>query len=84
MSDTPSTEVDLVEDPEEIHRIYKQSFVDEQEWLLYKCIESEKKELLKDRADPTIRRSALTVKCRAARRPAYFLYNMFLVTVSQI
>ena len=30
MSDLPSTEVELMEDPDEIHKIYKQSFIDEQ------------------------------------------------------
>ena len=30
MSDLPSTEVELLEDPDEIHKIYKQSFIDEQ------------------------------------------------------
>ena len=39
-------------------------------------------EMAKDRADPTVRRSALTVRARAARRPAYFVWNMFSVTVS--
>lgn len=30
MSDLPAEEVDLIEDPDEIHKIYKQSFIDEQ------------------------------------------------------
>ena len=82
MSDLPSNEVDVVEDPDEIHKIYKQSFIDEQEWYLYKCIHSLTKQVAKDRADPTVRRSALMVCCRAARRPAYFIWNIFSVTVS--
>jgi hypothetical protein len=80
MSDLPATEVELVEDPEEIHKIYKQSFIDEQEWYLYKYIEGEIRELAKDRADPTVKRSALTVQCRAGRRPAYYIWNIFSVT----
>ena len=81
MSDVESVGVELVEDPKEIHRIYKQSFIDEQEWYLYKYIESVQSELPSDRADPTTFKSSLTVRCRAARRPAYFLWNMFSVTV---
>ena len=81
MSDVESIGVELVEDPKEIHRIYKQSFIDEQEWYLYKYIESVQSELPSDRADPTTVKSSLTVRCRAARRPAYFLWNMFSVTV---
>jgi len=34
--------------------------------------------------DPSIKRPALKVKCRAARRPAYFFWNIFLITVSNI
>ena len=30
MSELPSIEIELVEDPEEVHKIYKQSFIDEQ------------------------------------------------------
>ena len=81
MSDMPSTEVEFVEDPDEIHRIFKQSFIDEQEFYLYKYIDSESKELQKDRADPFVRRSVLTVRCRAARRPWCFIWNHFAVTV---
>ena len=50
---------------------------------LYKYIESEKHEMMKDRADPTVLRSALTVRCRSARRSAYFIWNSFSVTVSK-
>ena len=44
MSEKPVDEVELVEDPHEIHKIYKQSFIDEQvnqsiyhtsEWGMY-------------------------------------------------
>ena len=32
MSEKPISEVELDEDTDEIHKIYKQSFIDEQEW----------------------------------------------------
>ena len=38
MSDLSIKEIDLVEDPDEIHKIYRQSFIDEQEFYLYKYI----------------------------------------------
>lgn len=95
-----TSEIRLVNDPDEPHRINKQSFVgrlflefrelsectirypDEQEWFLYKNIESEQKDIIFEYADPLSVRPALMVQCRAARRPAYFLWNLFLVTVS--
>ena len=30
MSDLPAEEVELIEDPDEVHKIYRQSFIDEQ------------------------------------------------------
>ncbi len=30
MSDLPAEEVEIIEDPDEVHKIYKQSFIDEQ------------------------------------------------------
>ena len=36
MSDLPADEVDIVEDPDEVHKIYKQSFIDEQVHEYYK------------------------------------------------
>jgi len=80
MSDLDATELDLVEDPDEIHKIQRQSFIDEQEWYLYKWIEGTKMELAPDRADPSIRRPAINIKARAGRRPAYFVWNIFSVT----
>ncbi|XP_036361945.1 cys-loop ligand-gated ion channel-like isoform X2 [Octopus sinensis] len=79
-SELPSYEVELIEDIDEHHVVNRQSFVDEQEWHLYMHTETEKKELAIDQADATVRRSALSVKCRAARRPGYFVWNIFMVT----
>ncbi len=56
--------------------------VDEQEWYLFKHIETEQHELANEYIENASVRPALSVKCRAARRPAYFLWNIFLVTVS--
>ncbi|BHF63520.1 hypothetical protein SprV_0200651300 [Sparganum proliferum] len=79
-SNLPSSEIRLLNDPDEPHRINKQSFVDEQEWYLYKHIDSEQHELANEYIENASVRPALSVKCRAARRPAYFIWNIFLVT----
>ena len=83
-SELPSTEVDLVEDKDEHHVVNRQSFVDEQEWHLYVHTECDKKELVLDQADNSVKRSALSVKCRAARRPGYFVWNIFMITVGKL
>ena len=41
MSERPSSEIDLADDPDDLHKVNKQSFIDEQEWHLYKCIDTE-------------------------------------------
>nr|WCB87282.2 GABAA Receptor rho subunit [Haliotis diversicolor] len=79
-SEFPSYEVEIVEDSENRHMVNRQSFVDEQEWHLYVHTECEKKAIVIDQADNSVKRSAVSVKCRAARRPGYFVWNIFMVT----
>ena len=45
MSDRPASEVELAENPEDLHRVNRQSFIDEQEWILYKYVETDLKEV---------------------------------------
>ncbi|XP_041374738.1 uncharacterized protein LOC121387632 isoform X2 [Gigantopelta aegis] len=79
-SEFPSYEVEICEDPENRNMVNRQSFVDEQEWHLYIHTECEQKEIIIDQADNSVKRSAISVKCRAARRPGYFVWNIFMVT----
>ncbi|XP_013085243.1 cys-loop ligand-gated ion channel-like isoform X3 [Biomphalaria glabrata] len=79
-SEFPYTDVEVVEDLENHHMVNKQSFVDEQEWHLYSHTECIQRELTIDQFDPSVRRSAVSVKCRAARRPGYFVWNIFMIT----
>ncbi|XP_021369969.1 uncharacterized protein LOC110461026 isoform X3 [Mizuhopecten yessoensis] len=79
-SELPSSEVELIEDDDDHHVVNKQAFVDEQEWHLYMHTECVKRDIVIDQADMSVRRSALSVKCRAARRPGYFVWNIFVVT----
>lgn len=81
-SELPISECELIEDKDEHHVVNRQSFVDEQEWHLYVHTECNKKELVIDQVDNSVKRSALSVKCRAARRPGYFVWNIFMITVS--
>ena len=80
-TELPISECELIEDKDEHHVVNRQSFVDEQEWHLYVHTECNKKELVIDQVDNSVKRSALSVKCRAARRPGYFVWNIFMITV---
>ena len=84
MSERSILELELLDDPDDLHRVNKQSFIDEQEWHLYKYIETETREVANEYSDPSVRRSAFSAKCQASRRPAYFFWNIFLITVSTI
>ncbi|XP_052237328.1 cys-loop ligand-gated ion channel-like isoform X2 [Dreissena polymorpha] len=79
-SELPMSECELIEDKDEYHVVNRHSFVDEQEWHLYVHTECNKKELVIDQVDNSVKRSALSVKCRAARRPGYFVWNIFMIT----
>ena len=41
MSERSCLEIEMAEDPDDMHKVNKQSFIDEQEWHLYKCVETE-------------------------------------------
>ncbi|KAM3184284.1 hypothetical protein ACTXT7_008664 [Hymenolepis weldensis] len=62
-TERPDTEVDLIPDHNEMSAINKQTFVDQQV-LLSKSMKSH---------------PCLSVTCRAARRPGYFYWNVFLI-----
>ncbi|CAD5125780.1 DgyrCDS13991 [Dimorphilus gyrociliatus] len=80
MSEREVDEIELVDDEYDFHSVNGQSFVDEQEWRLYKHIETEHKEVHSEFSEQSVKRSAVFIKCRAARRPAYFFWNIFLIT----
>ena len=82
VSEKPDTEVELIHDKEESSSVNVQTFADEQEWKLYQHVEVTKKSIKFEFATQQRQHSAIQVTCRAARRPGYFYYNVFLVMVS--
>ena len=82
MSERSSSEVELIENLEDMHCVQKQSFVDEQEWRLYKFVDCEMHEVTVENSTcPKSQKVAMQVKCQVARRFAYFLWNIFLIPV---
>ena len=73
-------EVLIVKDPEEESRVHRSHFADAQEWDLYPSIEVDEVEI----PYGPVKRSALQVKCKAARRFWYYVWNNYYVTVSAI
>ena len=82
LSDRPTAEVELVADLEDPSSVNKDSFAEEQEWKLHRHVEVTKKTVKLEFSSFRSLHSSLQVTCRAARRPGYFYYNVFLVMVS--
>nr|VZI36563.1 unnamed protein product [Spirometra erinaceieuropaei] len=78
-SERPDTEVDLVPDNKDLCAINIQTFVDQQEWHLHEHIEISKRSVVQEFSNSSQSHSCLSVTCRAARRPGYFYWNVFLI-----
>ncbi|XP_046574337.1 LOW QUALITY PROTEIN: cys-loop ligand-gated ion channel-like [Haliotis rubra] len=77
-SELTECEVDLLEDKEELSSVNKQSFVDEQEWALFEHVEMFPKVSVKEYTSSRERHPTMMVMCHAARRPGFFVWNIFL------
>ena len=82
VSERQDSEVEIVADEEDPSSVNVGTFADEQEWKLYQHVEVTKKTVRVEFANQQRTHSAIQVTCRAARRPGYFYYNVFLVMVS--
>ncbi|ESO92651.1 hypothetical protein LOTGIDRAFT_162572 [Lottia gigantea] len=78
-SELSELEVELLEEAEELSSVNKQSFVDEQEWRLYEHVEMFPKISTKEYTSSKDRHPVMLVMCHAARRPGFFIWNIFLI-----
>ncbi|KAK2172128.1 hypothetical protein NP493_990g00005 [Ridgeia piscesae] len=78
-TERPDTEIDIIPDENEMSGINVQTFVDQQEWKLHEHIEVSRKVMTQEYSSSNRCHPALSVTCRAARRPGYFYWNVFLV-----
>lgn len=76
-SHRPDTELELVKDVDEVSAINPSS--EQQEWRLHKQIESSIHVTLQEYSSTRQNHPSFSVTCRAARRPGYFYWNVFLV-----
>ena len=74
----------LVDETQELHKIHKRSFMDEQEFYLYKTVDSSIPPLSIDQQLGIVKQKkpSLKVTITAARLPHYYIFNMFLLMVS--
>ncbi|XP_041375343.1 cys-loop ligand-gated ion channel-like [Gigantopelta aegis] len=78
-SELTEAEVELLEDEEELSSVNKQSFVDEQEWALYEHVEMLPRASVKEYTSSRERHPTILASCHAARRPGFFIWNIFLI-----
>ncbi|VDO51828.1 unnamed protein product [Schistosoma margrebowiei] len=78
-TERPDTEVDIIPDQVEMSAINIQTFVDQQEWKLHEHVEIKKRIIKQEYSSSMKSHPCLSVTCRAARRPGYFYWNVFLI-----
>ncbi|CAH8834440.1 unnamed protein product [Trichobilharzia szidati] len=80
-SERPESEVQLIPDKNEPCRINLQTLVDQQEWKLHEHIEITRRSATQEYTHSSQSHPCISVTCRAARRPGYFYWNVFLIMV---
>lgn len=78
-SNRPEKEVVLVADDVDLSRIHLHSFVDQQEWILYKHVVAVQGTIQRTEEASSERHASLTFSCRASRRVGFFMWNVFFV-----
>ncbi|CAH8469114.1 unnamed protein product [Heterobilharzia americana] len=78
-SERPESEVELIPDKLEPCRINLQTLVDQQEWRLHEHIEVTRRSATQEYTHSSQSHPCVSVTCRAARRPGYFYWNVFLI-----
>lgn len=79
MSERSEDEVELEEDGSEMSTINVESFVDEQEWILYKYVMTTKNVFDGAYEGSLSKHPVLSSTCRASRRIGFFIWNIFFV-----
>ena len=75
-------EVELKSDPALPHRVHTGSFVDEQEFKLYRHVRTSFPHLTMDPRSPMSKQPSMKVSCYVGRRPQYFVWNGFVIMAS--
>jgi hypothetical protein len=81
-SERPDEELTLENDPLRVSTINVDMFVDEQEWRLYKEVENEKDqidEVYDANTGHTGKRTIISCKTHATRRPGYYITNILVI-----
>ncbi|XP_046549865.1 cys-loop ligand-gated ion channel-like [Haliotis rubra] len=78
-SESPPTDVELVELNSTVSHVNVDSFVDQQEWGLYDFVVGEKRLMPNEYSSVKYKRPGFIFRCCAVRRVGYFTWNIMLV-----
>ena len=87
LSERSHTDVELVEDPLEVSSINVGTFVDEQEWRLYRTVVIKQNTVNKFFTGSMVASShhpCLNTHCYASRRAEFHIWNILLVEVIEV
>ena len=89
ISELSTDEVELEEDASELSTINVQSFIDEQEWRLYRNVEVRKMSIdlvyaASSSSECDTIHPSISVLCHASRRFGFYMWNIMFVVVSWI
>lgn len=79
MSERPETEVELRADSRVLSSVNVHSFVDEQEWSLYKHVITKEESVDSSYEATQEKHAQVSFTCRASRRVGFFVWNIFFV-----
>jgi hypothetical protein len=83
-SEIPSSELEFVEDKDELSTINVSCFVDVQEWSLYDYVESvpyTETKVFSQRQNVNAKFPGISVGCCAVRRAGFFVWNVIVIMV---
>ena len=84
VSELSDAELELFEDETELSTINLESFVDVQEWVVYKNVEILKFIVDKAMEGKTAHHPCFSAKMHASRQCGYYIWNIYLFLVQEI
>ncbi|XP_067664936.1 cys-loop ligand-gated ion channel-like [Haliotis asinina] len=78
-SESPPTDVELVELNSTVSHVNVDSFVDQQEWGLYDFVVGEKRLMPNEYSSMKYKRPGMVFRCCAVRKVGYFTWNIMLI-----
>jgi hypothetical protein len=80
-ADQPITDVELFEDTKHMHKIHVRAFIDKQEFSVYRHVVTSHPSRSGDNNLHNAHRPSIKVSFFVARRPQFFIWNLYFMMV---